>query len=115
MIIFLRNLVKFNESLIFCCLGKKGKQTKKPISGDKQEEEKDSNDEKDECVYNCQQSGGCSVRIISKSFVSGATMGSCFSERFGGKCTGIPERCEKCLSICKEKPGKQFSLPAKED
>ena len=42
-------------------------------------------------------------------------MGSCFSERFGGKCSGIPERCEKCLSVCKEKTGKQFSLPAKDE
>ena len=96
-------------------LGKKGKQTKKPIDSDKDDKETDDNAEKDECVYNCQQSGGCSVRIISKSFVSGATMGSCFSERFGGTCTGIPERCNKCLPVCKEKPGKQFSLPAKDE
>ena len=103
------------DVLMIFSSGKKGKQTKKPLSGDKKDEENDSNDEKDECLYNCQESGGCSVRIISKSFVSGATMGSCFSERFGGKCTGIPERCEKCLSVCKEKPGKQFSLPAKDE
>ena len=92
-----------------------GETTKKRISGDKEEKkEEEEKDEKDECVYSCQETGGCSVRIISSGFVSGATMGSCFSERFGGKCSGIPERCDACLKICKEKPGEQFSLPAKE-
>ena len=94
-------------------VGEPGKMTKKPIdssaSGSKKE---NSKKEKDVCTYNCQESGGCSVRIVSKSFVSGATMGSCFSESFGGSCSGIPKRCEKCLDVCKGKSGDQFSLPA---
>ena len=39
-------------------------------------------------------------------------MGSCFSEGFGGSCSGIPKRCDKCLDVCKGKSGEQFSLPA---
>ena len=96
-------------------LGEPGNETKKLIDGDKKDEKEDSKDEKDECVYSCQKSGGCSVRIVSSGFVSGATMGSCFSERFGGECSGIPERCDACLDICKKNPEEQFSLPAKKD
>ena len=30
----------------------------------------------DKCMYNCQESGGCSVRIITESgFVSGSVLG----------------------------------------
>ena len=94
-------------------IGEPGKMTKKPIGGSASGSKKeDSKKEKDVCTYNCQESGGCSVRIVSKSFVSGATMGSCFSESFGGSCSGIPKRCDKCLDVCKGKSGEQFSLPA---
>ena len=95
--------------------GKTGKRTKKPIASDNVKKEEDSNEENDVCTYNCQKSGGCSVRIVSTGFVSGATLGSCFSERFGGECSGIPERCDACIKVCKGKSGKQFSLPAKEE
>ena len=70
--------------------------------------------QQDICTYNCQENGGCSVRIESTGFINGATLGSCFSERFGGTCSGIPERCDSCLMVCKGKSGQQFSLPAKE-
>jgi hypothetical protein len=44
------------------------------------------------CLYNCQTSGGCSVKIQSSEPVNGNTLGSCFSQDFGGSCSGIPER-----------------------
>ncbi|XP_059086443.1 uncharacterized protein LOC131883108 isoform X1 [Tigriopus californicus] len=56
----------------------------------------------DTCSYNCQSSGGCSVRINSKGFVSGSVLGSCFSPGFGGKCSGTPTRCQDCLGVCQE-------------
>merc|ERR1719507_1477396 len=43
----------------------------------------------DGCSYTCLESGGC------KSSYGGA-FGSCFSERFGGSCSGIPARCRDC-------------------
>ena len=96
-------------------LGKTGEITKKPIENDDGEEKTDSSEDEDVCTYNCQESGGCSVRIVSTGFVSGNTLGSCFSEQFGGECSGIPERCDKCIQVCKGKSGEQFSLPAKEE
>ena len=101
-------------SIHFIHLGKPGKETIEKIVEVKEDEKEESEDKKDECVYNCQQSGGCSVRIVSSGFISGPTLGSCFSESFGGKCSGIPERCDSCSKICEEKQGKQFSLPANE-
>ena len=66
----------------------------------------------DKCHYRCQESGGCTVRISSQKPVNGNTMGSCFSELFGGKCTGIPEACEACSAKCKGREGDTFPLEA---
>ena len=96
-------------------LGEEGDPIKKPIpdSGAPKGPGNDlSDNQEDKCIYNCQENGGCSVRIDSSGLVNGATLGSCFSKRFGGKCSGIPERCEVCLDVCEEKSGEQFSLPA---
>ena len=30
---------------------------------------------------------------------SGATSGSCFSQSFGGQCSGTPEECEDCNKV----------------
>merc|ERR1711879_81343 len=72
-------------------------------------ENSDNSDLQSKCVYNCKESGGCSVAIKSSKFVSGNTLGSCFSPSFGGKCSGIPEMCQNCLEKCQGKEGEEFS------
>ena len=99
--------------------GMKETAVKKPIHDNGVQENEGSDEDsgteqQDICTYNCNKNGGCSVRIESTGFVNGATLGSCFSERFGGTCSGIPERCDSCLAVCKRKSGTQFSLPANE-
>lgn len=64
------------------------------------------------CFYDCQDNGGCSVKIQSSFPISGNTLGSCFSPDFGGQCTGIPERCENCNSQCQGKNGQEFAIKA---
>ena len=60
-------------------------------------------------VYNCNNNGGCSVAIKTTKFITGNTLGSCFSQSFGGKCSGIPDACENCLEKCEGKDGQEFS------
>ena len=64
--------------------------------------------DKDSCHYNCNNNGGCTVRIQSQAPVDGNTMGSCFSEIFGGECFSTPVGCEKCLTKCKGRLGETF-------
>ena len=72
-----------------------------------------SGSEPDTCHYNCQSNGGCTVRIVSSGPVNGNTLGSCFSEIFGGECSGTPEKCSQCLGKCKDKKGQEFSEEVK--
>ena len=68
----------------------------------------------DTCLYTCEKTdtrtGGCSVRLNSKSKrVNGSSLGSCFSEIAGGQCSGIPNRCHNCLTKCKGRPNAEFT------
>merc|ERR1712039_156120 len=75
--------------------------------------EADKRPDEDKCKYTCQESGGCSVRILPKSgFVSGKSMGSCFSKKFGGSCLGTPKGCEKCLGVCADRDPGEYTLSA---
>ena len=49
----------------------------------------------DLCDYSCTSGGGCSV-VYKGPPRNGPTSGSCFSEAFGGSCSGIPQECEDC-------------------
>ena len=40
------------------------------------------------------------VKIKSTGFISGSILGSCFPERFSGKCFGIPKFCQPCNEVC---------------
>ena len=42
-----------------------------------------------------------------RSFVTGSVLGSCFSESFGGECSGTPERCLECKGVCQEGKGEK--------
>ena len=81
--------------------------TLEPISMDENPDENTAEDTK--CIYNCKENGGCSVKIQSTQFISGNTLGSCFSQVFGGKCSGTPEMCQKCIDKCEGKAGEEFS------
>ena len=61
------------------------------------------------CIYNCKNDGGCSVKIQSDKPISGNTLGSCFSQLFGGSCSGIPEKCDNCNTKCEGRLGEKFS------
>ena len=59
------------------------------------------------CITTCKSNGSCDVKIIDGP--SGNSRGSCFPERFGGECHGIPEQCTRgnniktqCGSPCKD-------------
>lgn len=82
------------------------------LDGDVKESSMTLETEDAKCFYNCNENGGCSVRIQSSFPISGNTMGSCFSLAFGGECSGIPDRCENCLKICQGKDGQEFSTKA---
>ena len=84
--------------------------TLEPIPADTKPDE-NSSAEDTKCIYNCKENGGCSVKIQSTQFISGNTLGSCFSQAFGGKCSGIPEMCQKCIDKCEGKAGEEFSEP----
>ena len=46
------------------------------------------------CITTCQLDGGCQVRIQNWQQVGTfGVSGSCFSSRFGGSCSGIPNPC----------------------
>merc|ERR1712173_261246 len=45
-----------------------------------------------DCDYSCTSGGGCEARL-------GGTMGSCFSQRFGGACSGTPRDCYDCNQV----------------
>jgi len=93
--------------------GKPGKKTIEPLTvSSASSSGSQSGGNSDTCHYNCQESGGCTVRINAKGPVNGNTLGSCFSELFGGKCSGTPTRCHKCLPKCEGKKGQEFSEPA---
>jgi hypothetical protein len=64
------------------------------------------------CLYNCQEHGGCSVKIQSSKPLSGHTLGSCFSPAFGGFCSGTPDRCNNCVSSCEGRQGEEFTVAA---
>ena len=48
----------------------------------------------------------------SSFLISGFTSGSCFPPDFGGKCSGIPQRCENCDKKCENKACEIFSMKA---
>merc|ERR1712193_70198 len=52
------------------------------------------------CTHTCQNNGGCQTR-------NGGTLGSCFPDSFGGRCTGIPRGCDNCNDVlsCPEGSG----------
>ena len=51
------------------------------------------------CAYSCQAGGGCSVTYTGPPR-SGPTSGSCFSQTFGGSCSGTPPECQDCNQVC---------------
>lgn len=62
------------------------------------------------CHYDCLESGACTVRLTSsKQATSGNTMGSCFSELFGGRCIGIPPQCVTCSKKCVGRKKQKFT------
>ena len=48
------------------------------------------------CRYICKSDGGCRVKFESDSAFSGKSAGSCFSDSFGGSCSGTPTKCSDC-------------------
>ena len=50
---------------------------------------------KDQCDYECQSTGGCTVRYTGPPR-GGPTSGSCFPPLFGGSCSGTPPECLDC-------------------
>ena len=64
---------------------------------------------KDEnCIHQCRgRSNGCTTEA---TWTIGNQLryaqGSCFSERFGGgECSGLPEVCQSCRSVCGNRKG----------
>merc|ERR1712008_412824 len=59
-----------------------------------------------QCVTTCESNGSCKVKIVNGP--PGKLAGSCFPPLFGGRCSGIPDKCTKgskisaqCGSPCK--------------
>ena len=48
------------------------------------------------CKYFCETNGACRVKFQSNSFFNGKTGGSCSPKRFGGGCSGTPDKCSDC-------------------
>merc|ERR1711942_249314 len=59
----------------------------------------------EECEYECNQNGDGGCRTIK-----GLSLGSCFPDSFGGRCSGIPEGCANCNERleCEDKPRRRF-------
>merc|ERR1711862_429956 len=54
-----------------------------------------------ECIHQCSSSDTCTTEATWRyGRTSRFAQGSCFSPRFGGSCSGIPEPCESCRSAC---------------
>ena len=49
----------------------------------------------DPCDYTCTTGGGCSV-LYKGPHRTGPISGSCFSDSFGGSCSGTPPECQDC-------------------
>ena len=81
----------------------------KPLKSESPDDSDEPSDDESKCVYNCNDNGGYSVAIKTTKFITGNTLGSCFSQSFGGKCSGIPDACENCLEKCEGKDGQEFS------
>ena len=50
------------------------------------------------CRYLCTSGGGCQVRYAGPA-QDGSTLGNCFSEAFGGTCSGTPKGCRDCNKL----------------
>ena len=58
------------------------------------------------CKYDCRDEGGCKVRYRNYGpGYSGSISGYCWSENFGGECSGTPHCCEKCKKWCEKENG----------
>ena len=69
-------------------------------------------EEGETCFYECKESGSCKVRLITTGSVSGGLVqGFCFSESFGGACSGTPQFCQDCKGPCENRAGESFNLP----
>ena len=55
-------------------------------------------EEEDVCSYLCQGGGGCTVTYTGPPR-PGQTSGSCFSQAFGGSCSGTPAECRDCNEV----------------
>ena len=55
-------------------------------------------EEETECSYLCQGGGGCTVQYTGPPR-AGQTSGSCFSQAFGGSCSGTPAECRDCNEV----------------
>ena len=55
--------------------------------------------EEEVCSYLCQGGGGCTVHYTGPPR-AGPTSGSCFSQAFGGSCSGTPAECQDCNEVC---------------
>ena len=69
----------------------------------------------DKCIYTCRKDKGCSVKISSNHPISGPIVGSCFPPSFGGSCSGIPDDCSECLSVCKGEDGHEIIVDVSKD
>ena len=56
-------------------------------------------EEEEVCSYLCQGGGGCTVHYTGPPR-AGPTSGSCFSQAFGGSCSGTPAECQDCNEVC---------------
>jgi len=60
-----------------------------------------------ECIHQCSRSDTCTTEATWRDGrTSRFAQGSCFSPRFGGSCSGIPEPCESCRSACGNRNGR---------
>ena len=51
------------------------------------------------CDYKCnERNKGCNVTYVGPPR-DGALIGSCFSKKFGGKCSGTPPECQNCNQV----------------
>merc|ERR1711953_1201037 len=64
-----------------------------------------------ECIHQCSRSDTCTTEATWKEGrTSRFAQGSCFSPRFGGSCSGIPEPCESCRSVCGNRNGRYTTI-----
>merc|ERR1711944_122451 len=69
-----------------------------------------------ECIHQCNPTGTCETEARWKDGrLTRWAQGSCFSPRFGGSCSGIPEVCEGCRTACGGRSGRYTTPQVTDD